>query len=223
MRLFRRLVLVATLAGMLSGALAALLHQALTVPLILRAEVLEETAAGHADAHARGNDQESVVRLASTVLTQSLAAIGFSLLLLSASVVSRSRLDARRGVAWGLAGFAVFFLAPGLGLPPTLPGAQEAALPDRQLWWWLTVLLTSAGLALAVFGRRWYLLLAGAVVVLLPHIIGAPQPIEHASVAPEEWTQRFVATAALGNLLFWLLLGGLTGFFQARMQEDSRP
>lgn len=221
MRAFRRLVLVAMLAGLLSGALVTLVHQALTVPLILQTEVLEEASAPHADA-ATPHGEASVARLASTALAQSLAGIGFSLLLLSASIVSRSRLDVHRGLAWGLAGFAAFFLAPGVGLPPTLPGTQEAALPDRQLWWWLTVLLTGAGLALAVFGRRWFLLLAGGVLVLLPHLVGAPQPGEHASLAPAEWTQRFVATAALGNLLFWLVLGALTGFFQERMEEGRQ-
>jgi predicted cobalt transporter CbtA len=92
-------------------------------------------------------------------------------------------------------------------------------LPVRQLWWLLTVLLTGAGLAMAVFGRFWMMLLPGVLLVLLPHIIGAPQPREHVSLAPVEWTWAFVATAALGNLLFWLALGALTGFFQARLRD----
>lgn len=219
MRAFRRLVLVAALAGLSAGALVTLLHQLLTVPLILRAEALEEAIAFHASGATAGGLQGSVARLASTALIQSLAGIGFSLLLLSASLVSRSRLDARRGLAWGLAGFAVFFLAPGLGLPPTLPGTEDATLPVRQLWWLLTVLLTAAGLAMAVFGRFWMLLLPGVLLVLLPHIVGAPQPREHVSLAPMEWTWAFVTAAGLGNLLFWLALGALTGFFHARVQQ----
>jgi cobalt transporter subunit CbtA len=219
MRAFSRLVLVATLAGLSAGALVTLLHHALSVPLILRAELLEAAAAsqsgGLVDAGLQG-----AARFASTALIQALAAIGFSLLLLSASVVSRSTLDARRGLAWGLAGFAVFFLAPALGLPPTLPGTEDASLQARQLWWLLTVLLTGAGLAMAVFGRFWMLQLPGVLLVLLPHVIGAPQPRLHASLAPMEWSWAFVATAAVGNLLFWLALGALTGFFHARIRQQ---
>lgn len=222
MRAFRRLMLVATLAGLLSGALVTFLHQALSVPLILRAEALEAAMASQAGALPVADLHSPLARLASTALIQSLAAIGFSLLLLSASIVSRSTLDARRGFAWGLAGFAVFFLAPALGLPPTLPGTEDASLQARQLWWLLTVLLTGAGLAMAVFGRFWMLQLPGVLLVLLPHIIGAPQLPHHVSLAPTEWTWAFVSAAALGNLLFWLALGALTGFFHARTREEPR-
>ena len=45
---------------------------------------------------------------------------------------------------WGLAGFAVFTIAPGLGLPPELPGVPAAPLLSRQIWWVTAVLATAA-------------------------------------------------------------------------------
>ena len=50
---FQRLIAVAALAGSLAGLVATAVHHATTVPLILRAEVLEAAAApgGQADEH----------------------------------------------------------------------------------------------------------------------------------------------------------------------------
>ena len=52
-----------------------------------------------------------------------------------------------------MAGFAVFMLAPSLGLPPELPGMPAAELGPRQVWWLLTAAATAAGLALLAFRR----------------------------------------------------------------------
>jgi predicted cobalt transporter CbtA len=41
-------------------------------------------------------------------------------------------LDARRGLLWGLGGFAALHLAPAVGLPPELPGMASADLAARQ-------------------------------------------------------------------------------------------
>jgi cobalt transporter subunit CbtA len=215
MRVFRQLFLVATLAGLLSGAFITLVHQATTVPLILSAEALEQGAAYQVETTA------GLARIAWTALADSLAAIGFALLLLAASVVCKARLDWRRGLLWGLAGFGVFFLAPSVGLPPALPGAEEAALRDRQVWWLLTVLATGGGVALLFFGRRGWFVGAGAALVVSPHLFGAPQLVDPASLAAPTLTRQFVLMGTLSNLLFWLVLGTLTGAFYARMQKAS--
>src|SRR5258706_524177 len=57
------------------------------------------------------------------------------------------------GLVWGLAGFTVFTLAPGLGLPPQLPGVPAAPLLSRQIWWVLAALAAAGGLSL-IFLRR---------------------------------------------------------------------
>ena len=66
--------------------------------------------------------------------------IGFALLLVAASEFAGGIANWRQGVLWGFAGFAVFTLAPGLGLPPELPAMPAADLFARQTWWVGTVL-----------------------------------------------------------------------------------
>ena len=68
--------------------------------------------------------------------------IGFALLLVSAYAFSGASVDWRRGLYWGLAAFATFTLAPGLGLPPEVPGTSAAPLLDRQIWWVATAVAT---------------------------------------------------------------------------------
>ena len=70
-------------------------------------------------------------RSAFTALANVVTAIGFALLLVTASELSGGLTGWRQGVFWGLAGFAVFTLAPGLGLPPELPGMPAADLGRR--------------------------------------------------------------------------------------------
>lgn len=63
-------------------------------------------------------------------------------------------LDAKQtvwgGICWGAAGFVVFGIAPGLGLPPELPGMVAAELTARQGWWVYCTFFTFVGLALLV-------------------------------------------------------------------------
>jgi len=144
-------------------------------------------------------------------------AIGFALLL-GAAISFRGGVSGwHSGLLWGLAGYAVFFVAPSLGLPPEVPGAETARLFDRQLWWFLTVLATAGGLALLVFSRTELVKAAGGVLLLVPHLIGAPQPQIHGSAAPEELAHAFVSAAILANAIFWLALGSLTALFYKKM------
>ena len=117
-------------------------------------------------------------RFAFTVLANIVTGIGFALLLVAVSEFAGGIAGWRQGVFWGFAGFAVFTLAPGLGLPPELPAMPTADLMDRQVWWIATVAATAAGLSLIAFrGRR---VLAGRRGDdLAPHLIGAPQPVSH--------------------------------------------
>ena len=52
--------------------------------------------------------------------------IGFGLLLNGAIVLLRRPVTWREGFLWGLGAFVVFVIAPGLGLPPELPGIPAA-------------------------------------------------------------------------------------------------
>ena len=245
MALFRRIVFVAALAGLMAGLFVTALHQVGTVPVILKAEVYEQAAdqasdqpAGHDHATAAGHShdaaavvphehdsggwepQDGLERTAFTALADILTGIGFALLLvcgyaLTASLTGRQT-GWRQGLLWGLAGFAVFTLAPGLGLRPEIPGTEAAPLTDRQVWWAATALATAAGLGLLVFGRRALLAVLGVALLVLPHVIGAPLPAEFHSAAPEALAHRFAETAFATSLLFWAALGALSGYFYQR-------
>ena len=66
--------------------------------------------------------------MAFTVAANIVTAVGFALLLVAASEFAGGIAGWRSGLLWGLAGFAVFTLAPGLGLPPELPAMPAAEL-----------------------------------------------------------------------------------------------
>jgi cobalt transporter subunit CbtA len=97
-----------------------------------------------------------------TLLADTLTAIGFALLLAAGLTLRGGDVTWRDGLFWGLAGFATFTIAPGLGLPPEVPGTEAAPLLDRQLWWLTTAFSTGAALALLAFTRRarWAILAA---------------------------------------------------------------
>ena len=58
---------------------------------------------------------------------------------------------------------------------------------------------------------------AGVALLTLPHLYGAPQPVEHHSLAPASLAHDFVAAALVTSLVFWATLGSLSGFLLRRM------
>jgi cobalt transporter subunit CbtA len=152
-----------------------------------------------------------------TALANISLAVSFGLFLGAALCQRGAAGGWRSGLLLGLAGYAVFFVAPSLGLPPELPGSEAAALADRQLWWLGTVILTATGLALLIFARNGKFKILGAVLLAVPHLIGAPQPQVHGGTAPVELAHAFIYATAVANAVFWLALGGLTGFFYKKL------
>ena len=148
-----------------------------------------------------------------TALANVSLAIGFGLLLGAAICLRGDVSGWRSGLLWGLAGYTVFFVAPSLGLPPEVPGTEAAPLADRQIWWLITVIVTATGLSLLIFARNWKLKWLGAVLLSVPHLIGAPQPQVHGSAAPIELAHAFIYATADANAVFWLALGSLVAFF----------
>jgi len=222
---FRQLIIVALLSGAVAGLMLFAVQHWTIVPLIDQAEGFEE-AARHATPASTHMHQDEGWRPASgferiglTALTTVLNGIGFGAILLAAMTLSGTQFNAASGALWGLVGFVCFVLAPALGLPPKPPGAAVADLPVRQLWWVGTVLATGAGLWLAL-RRSWSARIAGVLLLLLPHMIGAPATDE-ISTAPPELMQRFTATSVATNLLFWLVLGTMCGFLP-RYQLDRQ-
>ena len=161
---------------------------------------------------------EGTERLMFTALANISLAVGFALLLTSALFLHGGSTGWRAGLAWGLGGYLVFFIAPSIGLPPELPGTVSAPLAARQLWWISTVASAGAGLALLYFGRR-SLKIIGILFLLLPFLIGAPHPDIAAESLPHALTQAFVIATALANGLFWLVLGTSTAQLYKKFSE----
>ena len=60
------------------------------------------------------------------------------------------------------------------------------------------------------------LLVLAVIVMVAPHLVGAPQPAEHASAAPAALARQFVVAATVTSFLFWLVLGTAIGYFYRR-------
>ncbi len=181
---------------------AAILQQLFLVPLILQAEALE--AVGHAHPAATG-----IERTLFSMLFTCLGACGFALLLAGCYALRRD-VTWRRGLLWGLAGFASFSLAPAVGLPPELPGAHVADLFARQAWWIATAVATATGLACVLLPKSIPLKLLGVVLVALPHLIGAPQPVHADGELPADVVRAFAVGSLTVSAVMWLILGALT-------------
>ncbi len=232
MTVFRNVVFTAALSGLLAGIVLAAIQSYSTVPLILQAEVFESAGAPvHEHATAPADPAEAVPhehgeeawapadgfeRFAYSAVVNIVSGIGFALILVAASELAGGIANWRQGMFWGLAGFAVFTLAPNLGLPPELPAMPAADLLDRQIWWTATVVATAAGLALIAFKRTALLSLLGVLLIVAPHVVGAPQPESHESPIPENLHHQFVVATTVANLIFWVALGGIAGVVRQR-------
>ncbi|TPM15517.1 CbtA family protein [Mesorhizobium sp. B2-3-5] len=243
MNLFRNVVFIAAIAGLVAGVVLACMQAYATVPLILKAEVYEQAGGGHhhdhaAPAAAETNAMSSAVpapaeaaapaedegwapadgfeRFGFSVLANIVTGVGFALVLVAVSEFAGGIGNWRQGVFWGLAGFAVFTLAPGLGLPPELPATPAADLMQRQIWWAATVVATSIGLGLIAFRRSLPLTILAVLLIIAPHVIGAPQPDSFETPIPEGLHHQFVVAVTLTNLVFWLVLGAAVGVVRGR-------
>ncbi|QRG05449.1 CbtA family protein [Xanthobacter dioxanivorans] len=242
MAIFRALVFAAAISGLLAGLLLAVMQQTATVPLILKAETYEEAAPPAVHDHAShdhaaqdhsdpgpagagqvaaGHDHadewtpaEGMERLLYTALANVVGAAGFALLLLAVSEAAGGLSGWRDGLAWGLAAFAAVALAPSISLPPELPAMPAADLLARQAWWVGTVVATGAGIALLVYGRSLPLAALAVGLIVLPHLVGAPQPASHDSPVPHALAQSFAVTVVVTSFVFWAVLGALAGFLR---------
>ncbi|RWE56341.1 CbtA family protein [Mesorhizobium sp.] len=246
MTLFRNVVFIAAIAGLVAGIVLACMQAYATVPLILKAEVYEQAGGGHTHDHAaapaaNAGDTNAMTsaapapaeaaapeeegwtpadgfeRFAFNVVANVVTGIGFALILVAASEFAGGIGNWRQGLFWGLAGFAVFTLAPNLGLPPELPAMPAADLTQRQIWWTATVMATAAGLGLLAFRKSLPLALIAVALIVAPHIVGAPQPDSFESPIPEGLHHQFVVAVTLTNLVFWLVLGAIVGVVRGRL------
>ena len=220
---FREIITAALWTGLLAGLLLTTVQQIQIIPSILNAEVYAEKATASVISNAESPHQEHEwqpkngwERNFFTAAANIGLGIGFALLMGSAMCLRGGAGNWQQGLLWGLAGYMVFYVAPSLGLPPEVPGAETAKLLDRQNWWLITVLDSSFGLSLMAFAKTSLNKLFGAVLLIAPHLIGAPQPEFHSSTAPIELVQSFIVASVIANAVFWLAIGGLMGLFNKK-------
>jgi cobalt transporter subunit CbtA len=148
-----------------------------------------------------------------------LTAIGFALLLAGVYALRGGSVSWRDGLLWGLSGFVVFTMAPGLGLPPELPGVPVASLAPRQAWWIATAVATAGGLGLIFLQRSAWAAVLGLCLIAAPHLFGAPQLANVETDVPGALSHQFVVAVTVTSLLFWALLGSLTGMAYGRFSS----
>ena len=239
--MLHRILLAALVAGFVGGLATAVLQHFTTTPLILEAElyengeagavhsslngaafggarlILAHTGADHADGdHEAWGPADGIERTLYTAVATVGTAFGFALILLSAMILTNTRITARSGLRWGLAGFAAAGLAPALGLAPELPGSAAAELDLRQMWWIATAVATAGGLWLALRISTPLAIAGGVVLMLLPHVVGAPHPGGFVSAVPAELAGHFAAASLVVMAVVWTLSGALAGYVWQR-------
>lgn len=173
-----------------------------------------ETAAGAEDDAAGASPFFG--RLLGTLSANIVAGGGFALILAAVSLLTGRAITRSNGVLWGLAGFAAVGLAPALGLPPELPAMPAADLFERQVWWAAVVTLTVGALYLLVFRRELWAMVAAIVLLAVPHVFGAPHPLDLASPVPPTLAAEFAVISLATTAVFWVLLGLSIGFVMDR-------
>ncbi len=221
-----RLLAVAVVAGIAAGLFASLVQESKVTPLIYQAEAFE-VGHGHGDTASAGDGHDhdhdaaawapddGLERKAFTWMTNVLTGFGYGLLLVAGYAFSGRELDWRKGLLWGLGGFAAFALAPALVLPPELPGAAAADLGLRQALWIGVALATAVALALIAFGRGLLWRVLGGLLLIAPVALPAPHG-EGAGSVPPELAAHFVAASLVMAALFWACLGSLSGALYRR-------
>lgn len=206
--IFRRIIYNAVLVGLLAGLLFSVVQVFSVNPIIFAAEAYEVAREAQDDGQ----------RTMFTFFSNMLAGIGFAAVILA--LMSQIQLSLSistnwiKGVLWGLAGFLTVFVAPGIGLPPEIPGIQAAAVEHRQIWWALTVCSAAAGLGVIAFAPL-KLKLVGFIFLVIPYLFGAPHidgpqflnPDPLAVEALQQLHQQFIIASGFANLIFWLALG----------------
>lgn len=217
-----RIARAALVAGALAGILAWAALQSRAVPILAAAERYEQAAPSVADhAHVAGDAHVSGWRRhALTFLSTVIIGVGYGFLLVGAIVLSGRPVDARQGALWGLGGFVAFAAAPALGLPPELPGMAAADLGARQIWWLATAAASAGGLALIAFAPARWAKAAGAALLLLPHLVGAPRVPPEPGHLPAELAAEFAVVSLLASAVFWVALGALSGYLLAKSEPS---
>lgn len=222
---FRKLFFVAVVSGAIAGLALFFLQHYTTFPLIEKAEVYESAAEKlnphHHEAEA-WQPREGMERTLYTAAASTLTGIGFALAFWGLMALRPSSPTIGKGLLWGLAAFVCVNLAPAWGLPPQPPGVPVADLYARQLWWISAVATAAVGLWL--LSRRNSpvpLRLLGILIMIPPHIIGAPVAIGTSEV-PAALIREFALASIFSMGCFWGVLGAAGGFLFQRSSHGQQ-
>jgi cobalt transporter subunit CbtA len=243
--MIQRVLKAGFLAGLVVGLAIAALQQFTTSQLILQGEVYEK--AGH-DHHAAGNSPALPIvlvhgpdsstaaaepeeeedgrwqpangwqRVTATSVATVATSIGYGLILIAVLLAAGVPIVPRTAFAWAIAAFAATSLAPALGLSPELPGSAAAPLVARQIWWIATALCTAGGIFLLARIEYTTAKIFGVLLIVLPHLVGAPKAPTFESTAPAELAGQFAATSLVVSALLWVLLGLAIGYVWQRLE-----
>lgn len=227
---FTRLLTSALFAGAAAGLIAALLQLYFVQPVLLHAELYEggdlvhfgteSTNSAHPDLP--GFDAvRDILSIGFTMLVYA----GYAMILVALMAAAENRgatINARTGLIWGLLGFVAAHFAPGFTLAPEVPGVAAADVYARQAWWFATVLAAAIAMWLIAFGRNWAAWGAAIVLLLAPHVVGAPEPHVFTGPVPTEIGALFAARAYGVGMAAWVMLGGFAGYFWSREAATAR-
>ena len=104
---------------------------------------------------------------------------GYALAVIALMSVAQERgakITPTNGMIWGVAGFVAAHLAPGFSLAPEVPGVAAADVTLRQMWFFPTVAAAALAMWLLAFYRNAVGIAVAVVLLLAPHVIGAPEP-----------------------------------------------
>ena len=247
--MFKTIILSAFGAGLAVGVALSVVQAVTTEPLILHAETFEnaepapaaaaphehsateahahEAAATETAAPAHEHDEDAwspadgFERTGYTLIANLLMGVAVSAVLLGLMTIRGGKIDARTGVLWGVAGFFAASLLPSLGLSPELPGTAAAEITSRQVWWLSTAAASAIGLALIILSGSWLLRIAGLVIGVLPHVIGAPVPPTLEASYPAGLGGEFVAASLVVSALLWALSGLCSGWLYQRLSRSA--
>ncbi|RTZ64144.1 MAG: hypothetical protein DSZ29_05885 [Aquificaceae bacterium] len=233
--IFRNIITIAFLSAIVSGVFLGVMQSFSTTPIIYSAEVYEveetTTTAHHDNASNVAHEHDKAEwepanrteRVGYTFLADILIAFGHSLLLTSFMLFvflkfRKPEVSWKSGLIIGLGGYVSFYVATAIGLPPEIPGTLAADLHARQLWWTLTIVATIIGLSTLYFAPKTFKVM-GLLLIVLPHIIGAPHPEvdgflnqeSSAVTALSQLEYKFLLSTAWVNLLYWLSIGIMSG------------
>ncbi|MDF1878471.1 CbtA family protein [Sulfurimonas sp. SAG-AH-194-C20] len=214
------------LTGFIGSGIFTLLQSFSSIPLILHAEQFEDgklinyvnnNEVKISDTHEAEEEEawapaDGAQRLFFTFVTNFVLAMGFTFLLCGVYLYLQE-LTVFKGMLVGAVGYMSFFFLPSIGLTPELPGTLAASLESRQIWWVSTVLASLVGFGVLYFSKNILYKALAVVVILAPHIVGAPHPEFHAGTAPLELFETFVQTSFVINAIFWLSLGAISASF----------